>query len=158
MGVFTFEQETTSTVAPAKLYKALVHDSDDIIPKAVDAIKSVETVEGNGGAGTIKKLTFVEGGQTLYVLHQIDAIDEANLGYNYSIVGGVGLPETVEKISFEAKLVEGPNGGSIGKTTVKYQTKGDAKPIEKEVEEGKAKGDALFKAIEGYVLANPNYN
>ncbi|KEH32320.1 pathogenesis-related protein bet V I family protein [Medicago truncatula] len=74
------------------------------------------------------------------------------------IVGGVGLPETVEKISFEAKLVEGSNGGSIGKTTVKYQTKGDAKPIEKEVEEGKAKGDALFKAIEGYVLANPNYN
>jgi hypothetical protein len=55
-------------------------------------------------------------------------------------------------------LVEGPNGGSIGKMTVKYQTKGDAKPIEKEVEEGKAKGDALFKAIEGYVLANPNYN
>jgi hypothetical protein len=42
--------------------------------------------------------------------------------------------------------------------SVKYQTKGDAKPIEKEVEEGKAKGDALFKAIEGYVLANPNYN
>jgi len=98
------------------------------------------------------------GGQTLYVLHQIDAIDEANLGYNYSIVGGVGLPDTVEKISFEAKLVEGPNGGSIGKTSVKYQTKGDAKPIEKEVEEGKAKGDALFKAIESYVLANPNYN
>ena len=61
MGVFTFEQETTSTVAPTKLYKALVHDSDDIIPKAVDAIKSVETVEGNGGPGTIKKLTFVEG-------------------------------------------------------------------------------------------------
>ena len=61
MGLFTFEQETTSTVAPAKLYKALVHDSDDIIPKAVDAIKTVETVEGNGGPGTIKKLTFVEG-------------------------------------------------------------------------------------------------
>jgi len=43
------------------LIQALVHDSDDIIPKVVDAIKSVETVEGNGGPGTIKKLTFVEG-------------------------------------------------------------------------------------------------
>ncbi|KAK2358338.1 Stress-induced protein SAM22 [Trifolium repens] len=157
MGVFTFEQETTSTVAPAKLYKAVVHDADDIIVKAVDEIKSVEIVEGNGGPGTIKKLNFVEGGQNLYVLHKIEAIDEANFGYNYSIVGGAGLSDTVEKISFEAKLVEGPNGGSIGKMTVKYQTKGDAKPIEKEVEEGKAKGDALFKAIEGYVLANPNY-
>ncbi|GAU37480.1 hypothetical protein TSUD_207160 [Trifolium subterraneum] len=157
MGVFSYEQETTSTVAPAKLYKAVVHDADDIIVKAVDDIKSVEIVEGNGGPGTIKKLNFVEGGQNLYVLHKIDAIDEANLGYNYSIVGGAGLSDTVEKISFEAKLVEGPNGGSIGKMTVKVQTKGDAKPIEKEVEEGKAKGDALFKAIEGYILANPNY-
>ncbi|PNX67442.1 pathogenesis-related protein pr10, partial [Trifolium pratense] len=45
MGVFTFEQETTSTVAPAKLYKAVVHDADDIIVKAVDEIKSVEIVE-----------------------------------------------------------------------------------------------------------------
>ncbi|KAJ1383300.1 START-like domain superfamily [Sesbania bispinosa] len=157
MGVLTFQDETTSTVAPAKLYKALVKDADNIIPKAVDAIQSVETVEGNGGPGTIKKLTFVEGGETKYVLHKIEAIDEANFGYNYSIVGGVGLPETVEKVSFEAQLVAGPNGGSIGKLTVKYQTKGDAQPSEGELKEGKARGDALFKAIEGYVLAHPDY-
>ncbi|MQK22652.1 hypothetical protein EI013_30260, partial [Escherichia coli] len=93
------------------------------------------------------KLAFVEGGQTKYVLHKVEAIDEANWGYNYSIVGGVGLPDTVEKISFDSKLVAGPNGGSIGKVTVKYQTKGDAKPSEEEIKNGKAKGDALFKAI-----------
>ncbi|MQJ84134.1 hypothetical protein EI014_25600, partial [Escherichia coli] len=87
MGVLTFEIETTSTVAPGKLYKALVKDAGVIIPKAVEAIQSVETVEGNGGPGTIKKLTFVEGGQTKYVLHKVEAIDEANWGYNYSIVG-----------------------------------------------------------------------
>ncbi|KAJ1395313.1 START-like domain superfamily [Sesbania bispinosa] len=153
----TFQDETTSTVAPAKLYKALVKDADDILPKVVEAIQSVETVEGDGGPGTIKKLTFVEGGETKYVLHKIEAIDEANFGYNYSIVGGVGLPETVEKVSFEAQLVAGPNGGSIGKLTVKYQTKGDAQPSEGELKEGKARGDALFKAIEGYVLAHPDY-
>nr|AEV59593.1 pathogenesis-related protein class 10 [Oxytropis arctobia]AEV59594.1 pathogenesis-related protein class 10 [Oxytropis arctobia] len=157
MGIFTFEQETTSTVAPAKLYKALVKDADVIIPKAVDVIKSVEIVEGNGGPGTIKKLTFVEDGETKHVLHKVEAIDEANFGYNYSIVGGVGLPETVEKITFEAKLIAGPDGGSIGKLNVIYQTKGNAEPNENELKEGKAKGDALFKAIEGYVLANPNY-
>ncbi|KAJ1427519.1 START-like domain superfamily [Sesbania bispinosa] len=158
MGVFTFQDETTSAVAPAKLYKALVKDADNIIPKAVEAIQSIETVEGNGGPGTIKKLTFLEGGESKYVLHKIEAIDEANFGYNYSIVGGVGLPETMEKVSFEAKLVAGPNGGSIGKLTVKYQTKGNAEPSEEELKEGKARGDALFKAIEGYVLANPDYN
>lgn len=91
-------------------------------------------------------------------MHKIEAVDEANWGYNYSIVGGVGLPDTVEKISFESKLVAGPNGGSIGKVTIKYHTKGDAEPSEEEIKNGKAKGDALFKAIEGYVLANPDYN
>nr|AFV09179.1 pathogenesis-related protein 10b [Lens culinaris] len=158
MGVFTYEYDTTSTVAPAKLFKAVVHDADVIVPKVVDSIKTVEIVEGNGGPGTVKKITFLEGGQTLYVLHKIEAIDDAKLEYNYSIVEGVGVSDTVEKITFEAKLVEGPNGGSVGKMTVKYHTKGDAKPIEKEVEDGKTKRDALFKAIEGYVLENPNYN
>ncbi|TKY54194.1 Stress-induced protein SAM22 [Spatholobus suberectus] len=158
MGVFTFEDETTSPVAPAKLYKALAKDADNIIPKAVEAFRSVEIVEGNGGPGTIKKITFVEDGETKHVLHKIEAIDEANWGYNYSVVGGVGLPDAVEKISFESKLVAGPNGGSIAKLTVKYQTKGDAKPNEEEIKTGKAKGNAIFKAVEGYILANPDYN
>ncbi|XP_058760832.1 ABA-responsive protein ABR18-like [Vicia villosa] len=117
---------------PSKLFKAVVHDADVIVPNVVDSIKTVEIVEGNGGPGTVKKITFVEGGQTLYVLHKVEAIDDAKFEYNYTIVGGFGISDIVEKISFEAKLVE--------------------------VEEGKAKGDALFKAIEGYVLANPNYN
>ncbi|MED6191795.1 hypothetical protein PIB30_004008 [Stylosanthes scabra] len=155
MAVFTFEDEITSTVPPAKLYKALVKDADTIVPKVIDGIKSVEIVEGNGGPGSIKKLTFVEGGETQYILHKVEAVDEANYGYNYSVVGGVALPETMEKITFETKLVEGPNGGSIGKLTVKCHSKGDAKPDEEDMKKGKAKGDGLFKAIEGYVLANP---
>jgi hypothetical protein len=61
MGVFSFEEETTSIAAPARLYKALVTDADIITPKVIDVIKSIEIVEGNGGPGTIKKLTFVEG-------------------------------------------------------------------------------------------------
>ncbi|XP_057433770.1 class-10 pathogenesis-related protein 1-like [Lotus japonicus] len=158
MGVFTFQDETTSTVAPARLYKALTIDGDSIIPKVIPGFKSVETVEGDGGVGTIKKLTFVEGAETKNLLHKIESIDEANFGYHYSIVGGSELPDTVEKISFEAKLVAGSDGGSIAKLTVNYHTKGDASPSEEEIKAGKAKGDGLFKAIEGYVLANPDYN
>ena len=62
MGVFTFEDQTTSPVAPATLYKAVAKDADTIFPKALpDSFKSVEIVEGNGGPGTIKKISFVEG-------------------------------------------------------------------------------------------------
>ncbi|XP_058727965.1 disease resistance response protein Pi49-like [Vicia villosa] len=158
MGVFNFDDETTSVVAPAILYKALVIDADTLTPKVIDAIKSIEVVEGNGGAGTIKKVTFVEDGETKHVLHKIELVDVANWAYNYSIVGGVGLPDTVEKITFEAKLSEGPNGGSVGKLSVKYFTKGDDAPSEEQLKKDKAKGDGLFKALEGYVLANPDYN
>lgn len=158
MGVISFNEETISTVAPARLYKALVTDSDTLIPKTIPEIQSVEIVEGNGGPGTIKKLTFVEDGETKHVLHKVEVIDDANLVYKYSLVGGVGFPETVEKISFEGKLVAGPDGGSIAKITVTYHTKGDATPTEKELLDGKVKGEALFKALEGYVLANPEYN
>ncbi|WJX23467.1 hypothetical protein P8452_12672 [Trifolium repens] len=157
MGVLNFEDETTSIVAPARLYKALVTDADVLTPKVIPDIKSVEIVEGNGGAGTIKKLTYVEDGETKHVLHKVDLVDDVNFDYHYSIVGGDGLPDTVEKISFEAKLSAGPDGGSIAKLSVKYHTKGDITPSEEELKSGKAKGDGLFKALEGYVLANPDW-
>ncbi|KAI4334909.1 hypothetical protein L6164_013611 [Bauhinia variegata] len=157
MGVFTFEEESHSTASPAKLYKALVTDSDTVIPKAVDPIQSVETVEGSGGVGTVKKFTFIEDGKTGHVLHKVEAIDEGNYAYNYSLVGGDPFPESVDKISFETKLAAGPNGGSIAKIIVKYHTKGDAKPSDEELAAGKAKGETLFKAVEAFVLANPNY-
>ena len=62
MGVFTYETETTSVIPPARLFKSFVLDSDNLIPKvAPKAIKSVEIIEGNGGPGTIKKISFDEG-------------------------------------------------------------------------------------------------
>ncbi|OIV91683.1 hypothetical protein TanjilG_26536 [Lupinus angustifolius] len=156
MGVFAFEDEHPSAVAPAKLFKALTKDSDEIIPKVIEQIKSVEIVEGNGGAGTIKKITASHDGHTSYVLHKVDAIDEATFQYDYSIVGGTGLDESLEKITFESKLSGGPDGGSIGKIKVKFHTKGDV--LSDAVrEEAKTRGTGLFKAVEGYVLANPNY-
>ncbi|XP_014509123.1 pathogenesis-related protein 2-like [Vigna radiata var. radiata] len=154
MAVFTFEEQTTSPVAPATLYQALVKDADNIVPKAVDSFKSVEIVEGNGGPGTIKKISFLEDGETKFVLHKIETIDEANLGYSYSIVGGVALPETAEKITIDTKISGGADGGSLIKLSISYHGKGDAPPNEDELKAGKAKSDALFKAVEAYLLAN----
>ncbi|XP_054790820.1 class 10 plant pathogenesis-related protein 2A-like [Prosopis cineraria] len=158
MGVFTYEHEHTSTLPPAKLYKAFTKDSDELIPKAVEPVQSIENVEGTGGPGTVKKLTIVEGGKTHHVLHKVEEVDEASYVYNYSIVEAGDLPETVEKISVNTKLVEGPNGGTVVKICVKYITKGDAAPSDEELKTGKGKGDALFKAIEAYLLAHPEYN
>ncbi|OIV95910.1 hypothetical protein TanjilG_27014 [Lupinus angustifolius] len=95
-------------------------------------------------------------GHTSFVLHKVDAIDEANLSYDYSIIGGAGLDESLEKITFESKILPGPHGGSIGKINVKFHTKGDVLS-ETVRDESKFKGIGLFKAVEGYVLAHPDY-
>jgi hypothetical protein len=84
-------------------------------------------------------------------------VDEANLGYNYSLVGGTGLDESLEKVEFVTSVVAGSDGGSIVKISVKYHTKGDAALSDAVREETKGKGTGLLKAVEGYVLANPNY-
>ncbi|KAK2394876.1 Stress-induced protein SAM22 [Trifolium repens] len=157
MGVFAFDDDFVSTIAPPKLYKALAKDADEIVPKVIPVIQPVEIVEGNGGPGTIKKLTVVEDGKTTFILHKVEAVDEANLGYNYSLVGGTGLDESLEKVEFVTSVVAGSDGGSIVKILVKYHTKGDAALSDAVREETKGKGTGLLKAVEGYVLANPNY-
>ncbi|CAI8590167.1 unnamed protein product [Vicia faba] len=157
MGVFVFDDEYVSTVAPPKLYKALAKDADEIVPKVIKEAQGVEIIEGNGGPGTIKKLSILEDGKIDYLLHKLDAIDEANLGYNYSLVGGPGLHESLEKVTFETIIVAGSDGGSIVKISVKYHTKGDEVLSDAVRDETKAKGTGLIKAIEGYVLANPDY-
>ncbi|KAI4344828.1 hypothetical protein L6164_012015 [Bauhinia variegata] len=158
MGIFSFEEESTSPVAPARLYKALALDADNLIPKINDSVKNVENVSGNGEPGTIKKITIVEGGKEFYVKHQIDGVDKDNFEYNYSIVEGLPLPDSCEKISIETKLVAAPNGGSIVKLNVKFFTKGDAQLNEEEVKIGKEKSEGFFKSVEAYLLANPSYN
>lgn len=62
MGVFTYEMEVVTKIPPAKIFNALILDGDKLIPKIVpQAIKTVELIEGDGGPGSIKKITFGEG-------------------------------------------------------------------------------------------------
>ena len=62
VGFFTFTDEFTSTVQPGRLFKALVLDAPNLIPKLMpEAIKNIQLVEGNGGPGSIQEITIVEG-------------------------------------------------------------------------------------------------
>ena len=62
MGVFTYEMEVATAIPRAKMFHGFFLDSDNLIPKILpNAIKSVETLQGDGGAGTIKQVNFGEG-------------------------------------------------------------------------------------------------
>ncbi|KAL4643052.1 hypothetical protein ACB092_02G064900 [Castanea dentata] len=160
MGVFTYESENTSVIPPARLFKAFVLDSDNLVPKVVpQAIKSTEIIEGNGGPGTIRKITFGEGSQFKQAKHRTDALDIENCTYSFSVIEGDALFDKLEKVSTETKIVASPDGGSIVKSTSKYETKGDFQLTDEQIQEGKEKASGVFKAIEAYLVAHPDlYN
>ncbi|KAM5568857.1 major allergen Pru av 1 [Rosa sericea] len=150
MGVFKYDYEFTSVIPPARLFKAFVLDADIFIPKiAPQAVKSFEILEGDGGAGTIKKITFGEGSTYSYVKQRIDSIDKENFAYSYSLIEGT--PDSIEKICYETKLVAS-GSGTIIKSTSEYHVKGDVEIKEEDVKARKEKASHLHKAIENYLL------
>ncbi|KAM2563601.1 hypothetical protein TB2_011986 [Malus domestica] len=144
MGVFTYETEFASVCAPARLYNALILDADNLIPKiAPQAVKTAEILEGDGGVGTIKKISFGEGSEYSYVKHKVDGIDKDNFVYNYSLIEGDVISDKIEKISYETKLVAS-GSGSIIKSTSHYHTKGDVEIKEEHVKAGKERAHGIL--------------
>ncbi|KAJ7955173.1 Major allergen d 1 [Quillaja saponaria] len=160
MGVSTFEHENSSVIPPARLFKALILDGDNLVPKiAPQAIQSIVIIKGDGSVGSIKKITFFDDGKVGSYKENVEAIDKENLIYSYSFTEGDLLPEKLEKVSYETKFLAGPDGGSIVKNISKYITKGDAEITQEEANAGNEKGVALLKVVEAYLVANPDaYN
>ncbi|XP_022722051.1 major allergen Pru av 1-like [Durio zibethinus] len=157
MGVFTYESEVVIAISPAKMFKACIIDGDKLIPKIVpQAFKSVEYIEGNGEPGSIKKVTFGEGSQFNYVKQKVEALDKENFAYSYSVIEGDALMNTLEKIAYQTKLEASAAGGSICKTISKYYTIGDFELKEEEIKAGKEKALGMFRAVEAYLLSNPD--
>ncbi|KAH6820950.1 hypothetical protein C2S53_015252 [Perilla frutescens var. hirtella] len=158
MVAITYDIEIPSPVPAAKIFKAVVLDADALIPKIMpQAIKNVEILEGDGGVGTVKVIHFGEGSQYKSVKHRVDAIDKENLTHTYSIIEGDALSDVIESITYHIKIVPTEEGGSICKNRSIYNTKGDAQISEEKIKEGKEKATAMFKAIEAYLQANPDY-
>ncbi|MGI4297465.1 pathogenesis-related BetVI family protein [Klebsiella pneumoniae] len=160
MGVITYDMEIPSSIPPAKMFKVFVLDGDTLIPKILpQAIKSVEILEGDGGAGTIKHITFGEGSAYKSVKQRVDAIDKENFTYSYTIIEGDALTDVFESISYHIKIVPTPDGGSICKNRSIYHTKGDSTISEEDIKAGKEKASGIFKKVEAYLLEHPDlYN
>ncbi|XVE82212.1 hypothetical protein DITRI_Ditri15bG0129400 [Diplodiscus trichospermus] len=144
MGVFTYESEVVTSIPAAKMFKACILDGDKLIPKIVPhAFKSVEYIEGNGS-------------EFNYMKQKVEALDKENFVYSYSVIEGDALMNKLEKITYETKLEPSATGGSVCKTTSKYYTIGDFELKEEGIKAGKEEALGLFKAVEAYLLANPD--
>ncbi|KAK7853419.1 major allergen pru ar 1 [Quercus suber] len=141
-GVFTYENEITSAIPPARLFKAFVLDADNLIPKlAPMPLRVLKSLKEMGARNHQEDHLWRS--QFKYVKHRIDEIDQANFTYCYSVIEDCASPD----------------GGSVLKNTSKYHTKGEQEIKEEKVMAGKEKAAGLFKAVEAYLLAHPDaYN
>ncbi|CAA0817540.1 MLP-like protein 423 [Striga hermonthica] len=161
MGVISYEHEECSKISPGRLFKSFILDAHNLIPKVLPgAFKSFEILEGDGGVGTIKLITFGEGSQFKSMKHRIDEIDEENYVFKYSVIEGDVLGDALESISYVVKVEAGPEGGSVCKTVSTYHTKKEDHHITEDlIKEGKEKAKAIFKAVEAHLHAHPHaYN
>ncbi|EEF43035.1 major allergen Pru ar 1 [Ricinus communis] len=157
MGVVTYEMEVATTIPAAKMFKAFVLEGNTLIARILpQAIKSIDILEGDGGAGTIKQINFGDASQFKYAKERTDAVDKENLTYAYTMIEGDVLIGKLEKISNEIKFEATPDGGCLIKSLSKYYTIGDFELKQEDIKAGKEKSMGLFKAVEGYLLANPD--
>ncbi|KDP35160.1 hypothetical protein JCGZ_10694 [Jatropha curcas] len=156
MTVSVLEHKLATPIPAAKLFKAIVTDGHSVLPKTLPQVfKNFEILEGNGGPGTIRKITYAEGSGLKYVRDRIDKIDPQNFVYHMTTLGGEPWPETLDKVCYELKIEASPDGGSVYSGVMKLYSKGNAKIPDETIkaEEGKTLG--IIKAMEQSILANP---
>lgn len=62
MGITKVTQEFPSPIAPGRAFRALILESNTLIPKLLPQfIKSVDLLQGDGGVGSIEQVNFTEG-------------------------------------------------------------------------------------------------
>ncbi|XP_060210699.1 major allergen Pru ar 1-like [Lycium barbarum] len=146
-----------SPIPPSRIFKASIIDSHNLIPKLLpQAIKRVEFVQGDGGVGSVKQINLAEGSSFKSIKYRIDELNEKTFTYKYTLIEGEALIEKLEKITYDVKFEKTVDGGSISKVTSEYYIEGDFKLNEEEIKAGKERVLAMYKAVEAYLLQNPD--
>ncbi|KAK3418016.1 LOW QUALITY PROTEIN: hypothetical protein EUGRSUZ_H03996 [Eucalyptus grandis] len=111
MGAVTYSQEFTSAVSPSRMFKALVLDSHNNIPKIVPRgiksikffffCKSIKFTKGDGGVGSIKQTNFSESAYIEYTKHKIDALDVENFYCKYTLINSDIKFDKIDFIVYE---------------------------------------------------------
>ncbi|KAL8214135.1 hypothetical protein R6Q57_003584 [Mikania cordata] len=154
MTTVTNEIEIVSSFSAASVFKAF-KDFESIAPKVNPAVfKSVETIEGDGGVGTVKLFTFGDAVPFTSAKYKVVAFDETNFSYSYTFFEGDNLMGILDSITQHVKIIPFSEG-CIFKQTVIYNCKGDEKPSEDILKAEKELYEQTYKAIEAYAAAHP---
>ncbi|KAK9059118.1 hypothetical protein SSX86_021737 [Deinandra increscens subsp. villosa] len=155
MSTVSIEVEVTSPFSRETVFKVF-NDFHIVAPKVnPEVFKSIETIEGDGGVGTIRLFTFGDGVPFTSEKYKQGAIDLNNFSNNYTFFEGDNLMGILDSIDHHVKIIPSADGGSVFKQIVIYNCKGDAKPSAKTLNFEKELYEKTYKAIEAYAVAHP---
>ncbi|XP_058078791.1 pathogenesis-related protein 1-like [Magnolia sinica] len=154
----TVSHEIQSPISPSRFWNAIVKDSHNLMPKLMpEIITSIVILEGDGGVGTIRQSNFTDAIKDFsYWKDRIDEIDNDKHLFKYSVIEGGLLGKKVKSTTFTLEFKGGIEGGSICKFHGEFETVEGSVPKEDETKEMMGNMVGMFKAVEGYLVANPN--
>ncbi|KAL2463216.1 Pathogenesis-related protein STH-2 [Forsythia ovata] len=156
MGVFSFVHELKTNVSPKRLFKALITEPHDVLPKVSPSIKSVVTVQGDGGVGSINQTNFADGSPAKPMKNRVEFLDTQNYVSKITLIEGDAIDDKVEKVCYEMKFEDSKDGGCVLKINSDYHTKGDAVLKEEDIKAGTDYAIGIYKACADYLVANPH--
>ena len=157
MGVITASGECAVTVSPARMYKALVVDAHNLVPKLkTQEVKSVDIVEGvPGEAGCVRLTNLADGNPVKYYKHRIDSVDKNKL-CKYSLIEGDLLFDKIDKAMYTVKFEASSDGGCVIKNSTEVHVKDGQDLDEAIIKTAQNKETEYYKIVAAHLLANPD--
>ncbi|XWS14138.1 hypothetical protein CRYUN_Cryun36dG0097700 [Craigia yunnanensis] len=157
MSVNKITQTFRTQVTLSRMFKALTLDSHNLGPKLMfSSIKSIEFIEGEGEAGSIKQINFTEASPFKYVKHRIGELDNENFMCKYTLIEGDALMDKLEFITYEVKFEAYGYEGCICTMTSEYKSKEGIEVKEEDIELVKDRAIGMYEVIEAYLMAHPH--
>ncbi|KAL5717232.1 hypothetical protein ACHQM5_010275 [Ranunculus cassubicifolius] len=157
MAIVAFSEVIPSAVPAAKLFKANVLDAHILSPKAIPEIVASGTFQGDGGVGSVRQFNFTEAVPYGFIKERIDVIDNEKFICKFTSIEGGDIGKKLESTTSDIKVESSSDGGSIYNLSVEYTPLPGIDYSEADVEGLKSGMVGMFKAIEGYLMATPDY-
>ncbi|WOG83419.1 hypothetical protein DCAR_0102594 [Daucus carota subsp. sativus] len=153
MGVVTRTAEARSSkMTAAQLYKSMFIDMDKVMPKILPQIfKSVRLVEGDGGVGTVKEITYAVKATTM--IQKLVEMDPEAMTYTKVIIGGDVLMGTLESVAYHSVVESSDSGECVVKLTVVFTPLAGQEVSEDYIKDSIAQSYQTFYAVEAHVQA-----
>ncbi|KAF8683848.1 hypothetical protein HU200_044787 [Digitaria exilis] len=152
--------EIPSPVAAPRLFRAAVMDWHTLAPKVASAVvASAQPIEGEGAVGSVRQFNFTSAMPFSFVKEKLEFLDVDKCESKTALVEGGGLGVALESATTHIKVEPAAGGGSLVKVNATYKPLPGVPMKDEEVAKAKESVTAIFKAAEGFLVANPDaYN